>query len=207
MKIATLLIGGALALATVGGAQATTFFGPATGAVAILGSPTVTLGVGTGTETFNAPVDIFATTGSLTSASGSGTVMGTINFSDTVGTTIPDVIPDFMTFNDTSGGTFTFNVASVQTIVFFSHPGVATSIGLYLLGTAGDSHLGLAQAPTSVTITSNQTGHSAFSASSTINAPPSGGVPEPATWAMMLVGFGLVGGTMRLRTKELAGAA
>lgn len=27
-----------------------------------------------------------------------------------------------------------------------------------------------------------------------------GGVPEPATWAMMIVGFGMVGGAMRIRT-------
>lgn len=30
--------------------------------------------------------------------------------------------------------------------------------------------------------------------------PPTGGVPEPATWAMMIAGFGLVGGTMRRRS-------
>jgi len=31
--------------------------------------------------------------------------------------------------------------------------------------------------------------------------PPGGGVPEPAAWAMMLAGFGLVGGVMRRRQK------
>ena len=31
------------------------------------------------------------------------------------------------------------------------------------------------------------------------NPDPVGGVPEPATWAMMMVGFGLVGGTLRRR--------
>ena len=33
-----------------------------------------------------------------------------------------------------------------------------------------------------------------------------GGVPEPATWALMLGGFGLVGGAMR-RRRGVAGAA
>jgi PEP-CTERM motif len=31
------------------------------------------------------------------------------------------------------------------------------------------------------------------------DAPPTGGVPEPASWAMMITGFGLVGGAMRRR--------
>ena len=34
-------------------------------------------------------------------------------------------------------------------------------------------------------------------------APVSGAVPEPATWAMMIGGFGLIGGTMRRRRATL----
>src|SRR5436305_419728 len=30
-----------------------------------------------------------------------------------------------------------------------------------------------------------------------------GGVPEPATWAMMIMGFGAIGGTMRIRGRRL----
>lgn len=33
--------------------------------------------------------------------------------------------------------------------------------------------------------------------------PPVDGVPEPATWAMMLIGCGVIGGTMRRRQKQL----
>lgn len=33
---------------------------------------------------------------------------------------------------------------------------------------------------------------------------PVGGVPEPTTWAMMIAGFGLVGGTMRRRSTKVA---
>lgn len=33
--------------------------------------------------------------------------------------------------------------------------------------------------------------------------PPGGGVPEPAAWAMMLAGFGLVGAVMRRREKAV----
>ena len=34
-----------------------------------------------------------------------------------------------------------------------------------------------------------------------------GGVPEPATWAMMLVGVGMVGGAMRMRRKTALATA
>ena len=35
---------------------------------------------------------------------------------------------------------------------------------------------------------------------SSVVDPPAGGVPEPATWAMMLLGFGLIGTTLRRRS-------
>lgn len=37
--------------------------------------------------------------------------------------------------------------------------------------------------------------------------PPPGGVPEPATWAMLILGFGLVGSTMRRRRGVAAARA
>jgi hypothetical protein len=37
----------------------------------------------------------------------------------------------------------------------------------------------------------------------TVTAPPVvGAVPEPATWAMMIVGFGMIGGSMRYRRRK-----
>jgi hypothetical protein len=33
--------------------------------------------------------------------------------------------------------------------------------------------------------------------------PPTGAIPEPASWAMMIIGFGLVGSAARRRTKQL----
>ncbi len=38
----------------------------------------------------------------------------------------------------------------------------------------------------------------------TVNDTPVGGTPEPATWAMMLGGFGLVGYSLRRRVKTVA---
>lgn len=198
MKLACLLVAGsALALVTAGGAAAATF-GPATGAIAFLGSPNVVLGTTSGTETFSSSVAVFATTGSLTSASGSGSVSGALDFSNTIGTVVSNVVSDFTSFADTTGGTFQFNVASVETLSYSTNPGVSNSVTLYLLGTAGDSHLGLTFAPASETLTVNQTGTSAYSASATFAAPPALAAPEPASWALMLVGVCLAGSTLRV---------
>lgn len=40
--------------------------------------------------------------------------------------------------------------------------------------------------------------------SASIEAPPPGAVPEPATWAMLILGFGVVGATMRSRRRAYA---
>ena len=195
------MAGGALALVMAGSAGAATF-GPATGAIAVLASPTVTLGATSGTAVFNSLAAIFGTTGSLTSASGSGSVAGTLDFSNTVGTVVPDAVTGFMSFADTTGGAFLFNVASVKTLSYATSAN-STSISLYLLGTASDANLGLTAAPASETLTVNKTGTSEFSASATIAAPPSivSGVPEPTTWTMLLMGFGLAGAAVRLRAR------
>lgn len=44
------------------------------------------------------------------------------------------------------------------------------------------------------------------SASGVFLQGPVGGVPEPATWAMLITGFGLIGATMRRRTSRAVGA-
>ena len=41
-----------------------------------------------------------------------------------------------------------------------------------------------------------------FLLSQRINVRSTGGVPEPTTWAMMIGGFGLVGGSMRVRARR-----
>lgn len=116
---------------------------------------------------------------------------------------LPETISDFLTFSDTSGGSFMFNVSSVETISY-SSTAASSSVAVYLLGTAGDAHLGLSQAPTSVTITFNNTSGGPFSASGSIAAPPSMAVPEPESWALMLIGFGAAGGFLRRSSKMQA---
>jgi hypothetical protein len=48
--------------------------------------------------------------------------------------------------------------------------------------------------------TANQTGYDNI----TFGSKDPGGVPEPAAWAMMLAGFGLVGGAMRRRSANVS---
>jgi hypothetical protein len=202
MKTGILLSAGVLALAVAGGATAATF-GPATGDFAVLGSPTVTLMGSNSTESFSSPTTLFSQTGSLLACCGpgpdAGNISGTLDFSTTIGTTISQGIPTFLTFV----GGFVFDVTSVTTLDFSQADG-QTSIGLYVLGSA--SSPGLSAAPTSVTITSNETGGSAYSASGSISTPPSG-IPEPASWTLMLVGCGALGAVLRSRRKAVLATA
>jgi hypothetical protein len=207
MKITSLLSGAGLAVVIVSTASAATPFGPATGAIVVLGSPSVTLGALSGSASFSSPVAIFGTTGDLTAASGGGTASGTLDFSNIPLAVLPETLSNFMTFADNSGGSFFFNVSSVETIAY-SSTAASTSVTLYLLGMAGDTHLGLSVAPTSETITLNSTSGSAYSASASIAAPPSIAAPEPASWALMLIGVGSMGGWMRrARSRKPALAA
>ena len=113
-------------------------------------------------------------------------------------------IANFFTFSDRSGGNFVFSLNSVETRSFSVSPGVSESFSLYLLGTTADTNLGYDATATSLTLTFNETGTSGFSASGTLSVPPSiGAVPEPASWAMFIGGFGLIGGAMRRRKMSL----
>ena len=46
--------------------------------------------------------------------------------------------------------------------------------------------------------------NASHSASVSFTRPPGGAVPEPASWAMMILGFGLAGATIRSRRRALA---
>jgi hypothetical protein len=142
-------------------------------------------------------------TGGFTSAGGQfGVLNGSLNFSNVAGTTLLDNVANFFTFSN-GADTFSFSVAKVKTISFANDPGVSSSFTLYLLGTTVDSLLGYEATDTSLTLQFSNTGTSAYSALATLAVPPARvpGVPEPATWAMALMGFGAMGVAMRRRPR------
>jgi hypothetical protein len=198
-----LLVGAAAALGVAGAvtsAEAVTTFSTATGAIAFLGSPKVTIAAPDGMAKFNTTILlIFGATGDLGSTTGPGTAIGTIQWSDTVGVTLPEPITDFISLKDSPTGTFKFDVTSVETTGYSVTP-TSTSISLYLLGDTYGGYKNYLPGPTSVTLQINKTGKSAYSAAATLAAPPAA-APEPASWAMMLTGFGLSGAVMRRRSR------
>jgi hypothetical protein len=143
-------------------------------------------------------------TGAFASLTGmTGFQNGTLQFSSMVGTTINQTVADFFVFSDGRGGTYNFTPTSVTTQAYSVTPGVTSSISLFLLGNTLNTGLGFDATPTSLTMSLNSTGASAFSASSTLSIPPVAAVvPEPETWATMLVGFLMIGGIVRYRRRS-----
>ena len=99
-------------------------------------------------------------------------------------------------FFDAAGGILTFDEALFGTQVFSLHFGGAgefandvTVLYLFDFGTEGGTSVNL-----------NQDGFS----NGIIITPP-GGVPEPATWGMMLLGFGAAGTALRRSRRRNAG--
>ncbi len=166
------------------------------GTVSSVGTFNPTVTVNTNPSTYSAisggTFEISGTGGFATAAPGSGTLNGTLTFSNTVGTLTSENLNNFFMFSDNAGGNYDFSVSSVMTKAFVDNPGVTTSVTLYLLGTTTDPFLGYNTAtPTSLTIQANSTGGSAFSSSATLAIPPSAVTPEPTS--LMLLGTGLLG--------------
>jgi hypothetical protein len=159
-------------------------------------SPTVNIAAGTfGGDS----IATTAATGGFTGVSGPGTSLGTLAFSNVIGTSLDETLANFLSFGD-----FSFSVSKVTTQSFVNAAG-SVSASLYLLGTTIAP--GFDATLNSVTLTFNSTGGSPFTASATLSNPPGGtvpSVPEPASWAMMLGGFGLIGLAMRRRRTDVS---
>lgn len=177
------------------------------GTVSIVGlfNPTVNLGTNpnTFTATSGTTFEVSGTGGFLGATGGLGSLNGVLNFSSVAGTTLNQSIANFFTFADGTGHNFQFSLDSVKTVTWANTPGVSSSFSLYLLGNTVDTFLGYTPTATSLTLTFNSTGGSPYSASATLAVPPAptGDVPEPATWALTLIGFGAMGAALRRRPR------
>ena len=162
-----------------------------------LGQPTVDYTVDPSIVTFSSGTfEVNGTGGFLGAKNGMGSLSGALSFSAVEGTTRNETLSNFFTFSDGLGSNFQFSVDSVLTKAYAVATGTQ-SFSLYLLGSTLDQARGLTATPTSLTISFNQTGDSGFSASGTLAVPPTVAVPEPASWVMMVGGFGLLGATLR----------
>ncbi|NIJ08399.1 hypothetical protein FHS31_002016 [Sphingomonas vulcanisoli] len=162
-----------------------------------LGQPDVNYTVDPSTVTFsNGTFQVNGIGGFAGAKNGTGSLSGTLAFSATEGTTLNESLSNFFTFSDGAGANFLFSVDSVLTKAY-SIAANSQSFSLYLLGSTVNPTQGLTATPTSLTVSFNQTGSSGYSASGTLAVPPASAVPEPASWAMMVGGFGLLGATLR----------
>lgn len=185
-------------------ATAATTIDSGTVSSALLFTPVITLGE---TSTFaslksGTTFQITSTGGFAAAAMNYGWLKGTINFSRTIGASIDQTLTDLFVFTDgvESRNTFNFSAYRAETTAFSNNPGVSTSGSLVLHGFTRNAALDLADTASTLTISFNSTGRSAFSSSATLATVSA--VPEPATWALMLVGIGLVAGAARYRRRS-----
>lgn len=191
---------GVAAMTLTAPALAVTYIGAGTVTVSQLYNPTVNLTTNPSvyTATMGSTFQISGT-GAFASVAGlTGEMNGTLSFSQNVGTTIAQSVPNFFVFDDGQGGSYNFSVASVQTKTFTDDPN-SSGAQLFLLGTTLDTNLNLAATPTSLSLSFNSTNGSAYSGSATLSTPPA--VPEPATWGMALIGFAATGAALRRKQR------
>jgi hypothetical protein len=66
---------------------------------------------------------------------------------------------------------------------------------------SGQISLGFSSLPDSATLSNYLVRYQQVNGSGSGVGTPVGGVPEPSTWAMMLLGFGAIGTSMRRKRK------
>lgn len=68
---------------------------------------------------------------------------------------------------------------------------------------SGQISLGFSSLPDSVTLSNYLVRYQQVNGSGSAVGTPVGAVPEPSTWAMMLLGFGAIGASMRRKRKPI----
>lgn len=193
----------ALALTTATAAHATSV-GAGTVSSSHNFTPTVTTATDPGTyAALSGATFETSATGAFAGASQkTGTLNGTLTFSETRGTTIAENLTNFFTFSDGNGGNFMFDVTSVLTRSFTSDAN-STSGALYILGNVYDTYAGLTPSSASLTLTFNSTAGSAYSSSATLSSPVTSVTPEPSSF--VLLGTGVAGAVSTfMRRRRLA---
>jgi len=181
----------------LGGVAHATQIGAGTLSVSLLFSPTVN--TTNNTVTLGGANAYFSGTGSFAGYSGIGTTSNALfNVSPTIGNTLNysgityNPINSLITFSN-AGDTYSFNLdTSIKTTNYAYTAGLNGNgtIALYILGDLTDSLNLYSATPAAFTLTLNETGGSAWSASATLATPPvTAPVPEPTS--MLLLGGGL----------------
>ena len=218
MKFSTLMAGGALALAMTGGASAATVVldnGPASGSISTFGSPdSLTYG-----EVLTAPLNGRLTDFTLTLNGGVGSLqggVGTWNGGATYATG----------FGSPSTLWLSSAVASTGAASYSFHPNVGVSFGqqivVFLSAYGNAATTGTTDAATSTNPvvgvdyfvwnnTSSPYGNGSWNyfadfGNLEVQATFQSGAPEPAAWALMLVGFGGLGVALRSRRRAAIAA-
>ena len=138
----------------------------------------------------------------------------TINFGlNPITTTAGNVFNSAFTISDTASGIYSVNVGTSSDGVTFTsgtltdmltstvYNLVVTDAGLGLrLGPPFTGTVSLAPGDYTLAVNGTATGGGSFAGTVTILAAA---VPEPATWAMMLLGFGAIGLSMRKRRRPV----
>lgn len=187
----TILIGALATLAT--SAQAATVVG--TFAAALSNVTSSTFGIGAGTTLTNAGGFVTGVTGDLSSvALGSSLTFSPVSAINGASVSFTSSFGNF--------------IGTIQDLMTTSAPNAVVNFNALGNFTPGGSLSGFTTGPASLTIGFTQTGaliegnqQPAISGSFTFASPPAFGsnVPEPASWAMLIAGFGLTGAAMRRR--------
>jgi hypothetical protein len=105
-----------------------------------------------------------------------------------------------------AGGTVPFTINANGSWSFIDLP---WEVAFYTVKQAGDTFLlfGLNPATDTFTAVNTQIGTNGGISHVSFFGGPGGAVPEPATWAMLILGFGMVGAGMRMRRRLPNGVA